>query len=115
MAMEAKRLNGARAHAAEYEKLVSANPSPARQRVMHELKGRIALGAKEYDRAIEEFQKANLEDPYNLYRLALAYSGKKDAEKAKQYCEMAAHFYPLPDVNYAFIRLKAEKMLAGMK
>ena len=87
----------------------------ARQRAMHELNGRIALGAKEYDRAIEELGKANLEDAYNLYRLALAYAGKGDAAKAKEYCAKAAHFYSLPDANYAFVRLKAGKMLAGMK
>ena len=74
-----------------------------------------SVGAKEYDRAIEELQKANLEDSYNLYRLALAYSGKGDAAKAKEYCAKAAHFYSLPDANYAFVRLKAGKMLAGMK
>jgi tetratricopeptide (TPR) repeat protein len=115
LALAAKNLNDARTHAGELEKLVAARPNPARVRGVHELNGRIALGAKEYDRAIEELQKANLEDSYNLYRLALAYSGKGDAAKAKEYCARAAHFYPLPDVNYAFIRLKAEKMLAGMK
>jgi hypothetical protein len=57
---------------------------------------------------------SNLQDAYNLYRLALAYHGKGDAAKAKDYLARAAHFYALPDMNYAFIRLKAEKMLAGM-
>jgi hypothetical protein len=115
LAVAANKINDAKAHAAEYEKLVSVKPTPARQRAMHELNGRIALGAKEYDRAIEELGKANLEDAYNLYRLALAYAGKGDAAKAKEYCAKAAHFYSLPDANYAFVRLKAGKMLAGMK
>jgi len=115
LAMAANKINDAKTHAAEYEKLVSVKPTPGRQRVMHELNGRIALGAKEYDRAIEELGKANLEDAYNLYRLALAYAGKGDAAKAKEYCAKAAHFYSLPDANYAFVRLKAGKMLAGMK
>jgi tetratricopeptide (TPR) repeat protein len=115
LAMAANKISDAKAHAAEYEKLVSARPTPGRQRVMHELNGRIALSAKEYDRAIEELGKANREDAYNLYRLALAYSGKGDAAKAKEHCAKAAHFYALPDANYAFIRLKAGKMLAGMK
>ncbi len=115
LALGAKNLSEAKAHAGELEKLVAARPNPARVRGVHELYGRIALGAKEYDKAIEELQKANLEDSYNLYRLALAYSGKGDGAKAKEYCARAAHFYPLPDVSYAFIRLKAGKMLAGMK
>ena len=54
-----------------------------------------------------------MEDPYNLYRLALAYSGKGDAANAKEYSARAAHFYPTPDLGYAFIRLKAGKMLAA--
>jgi tetratricopeptide (TPR) repeat protein len=115
LAMAAKNMKDAKDHAAEYEKLVTARPTSSAQRAMHDLNGRIALNAKEYDRAIEEFQKANMQDPYNLYRLALACSGKGDMAKAKEYCASAAHFYPVPDAGYAFIRLKAEKMLAGMK
>ena len=115
LALAAKNLNEAKAHAGELEKLVAARPNPARVRGVHELNGRIALYAKEYDKAIGELEKSNLEDPYNLYRLALAYSGKGDAAKAKEYCAKAAHFYPTPDLGYAFIRLKAEKMLSGMK
>jgi len=114
LAMASKNMKDANAHAAELEKLVAARPTPAREKSVHELYGRLALGAKEYDRAVEELQKANVEDVYNLYRLALAYSGKGDAAKAKEYCAKAAHFYSLPDMNYAFIRLKAEKMLARM-
>ena len=115
LAVAANKINDAKAHAAEYEKLDSVRSTPARQRAMHGLNGRIALGAKEYDRAIEELGKANMEDAYFLYKLALAYGGKGDAAKAKEYCARAAHFYSLPDANYALIRLKAGKMLAGMK
>jgi tetratricopeptide (TPR) repeat protein len=114
LALAAKNMKDAKAHAVELEKLVAAKPNPVREKSVHELYGRLALGAKEYGKAIEELGKANLEDSYNLYRLALAYSGKGDAAKAKEYCAKAAHFYPLPDANYAFIRLKAGKMLAGM-
>jgi len=108
-------VRGAKTHADELEKLVAANPTPARVRGVHELYGRIALGTKEYDRAIGELQKANMLDAHNLYRLALAYQGKGDTGKAREYCERAAHFYSVPDMGYAAIRLKAEKMLAGMK
>lgn len=114
-ALAANDMKDARAHAAELEKLTAAKPTPGRQRLVHDLLGRIALGAKEYERAIDEFQKADLQNAYTLYRLALAYQGKGDAAKAKEYCARAAHFYSLPDVGYAFIRVKAGKMLAGMK
>ena len=115
IALAAGDMNAAKMHAGELEKLVAAKPNPARIRTVHELNGRIALAAKEYDRAIEELEKANMQDAYNLYRLSLAYQGKGDAGKAREYCAKAAHFYSIPDIGYAAIRLKAEKMLAGMK
>jgi len=115
IALAAGDMKTAKMHAAEFEKLVAAKPNPARVRGVHELNGRIALAAKEYDRAIEELQKANLQDAYNLYRLSLAYQGKGDPGKAREYCMRAAHYYSIPDMGYAAIRLKAEKMLAGMK
>jgi tetratricopeptide (TPR) repeat protein len=114
LALAAKNVNEAKTHAGDLEKMVTDRPNPMRVRGLHELNGRIALGAKEYDKAIGELQMSNLQDAYNLYRLALAYHGKGDAAKAKDYLARAAHFYALPDMNYAFIRLKAEKMLAGM-
>ncbi len=114
LALAAKNVKEAKTHAGELEKLVTAKPNPARVRALHELNGRIALGTKEYDGAIEELQKSDLQSAYNLYRLALAYQGKGDAAKAKDYCAKAAHFYSLPDVGYALIRLKAGNMLAGM-
>jgi len=115
LAMAAKNMKDAKAHAAEYEKLTMAKPTPGRQRAVHGLNGRIALGAKDYGMAIEEFQKSDLQSAYTLYQLALAYQGKGDTANAKDYCARAAHFYPTPDAGYAFIRLKAEKSLSGMK
>jgi tetratricopeptide (TPR) repeat protein len=113
-ALETNDLTGARSHAAAYEKLVTNKPDAWRLRSLHQLYGRIALEAKEYEKAIEELQKSNLENAYNLYRIALAYRGKGDTAKAKEYCARAAHFYSLPDLGYSLIRLKAEKLLSMM-
>ena len=55
--------------------------------------------------------EANLQNPYNLYRLALAYEGLGDKSAAKEYCEKAAHHNTLNSMQYAFMRHKAEKML----
>jgi hypothetical protein len=48
-------------------------------------------------------------------RLALTCQAGGDRAKAREYCAAAAHFYPPPALNYAFIRAKAGKMPAGMK
>jgi tetratricopeptide (TPR) repeat protein len=83
-------------------------------RLVHEVQGMIGLEQKNYDAAIAELERANQQDPYNLYRIALAYEAKGDKDNAKQYFTQAAKFNSLPLLNYAFIRMKAENMEAGI-
>ncbi|HJU91399.1 MAG TPA: tetratricopeptide repeat protein [Pyrinomonadaceae bacterium] len=78
----------------------------------HELAGRIALEQKNYDTAISELAQANQQNPDVLYLLGHAYHGKGDAAKAKENFTKAAKFNSLPQLNYAFVRNKAEKALA---
>ena len=87
----------------------------AQLKQVHELAGRIALAEKDYDTAIAELQQANQQDPRNLFFLAVAYEGKGDTAKAKELCIKAANFNSLPQLNYAFIRVKAQKMAHGQK
>jgi tetratricopeptide (TPR) repeat protein len=79
-------------------------------RQARELAGLIALQQKNYDQAIAELQQANLQDPYNLYRLCQAYEGKADKTKAGEFCTKAARLNSLPQLNYAFVRTKAGKI-----
>jgi tetratricopeptide (TPR) repeat protein len=115
VAIGKKNLTTAKAEAEEFRKGTEAKNNPAQTRQAHELAGMIALAEKDYDKAIAELQQANQQNPYDLYRTCLAYDGKGDAARAKDYCSKAARFNPLPALNYAFIRTKAEKMAAGMK
>lgn len=78
----------------------------------HELAGRIALEEKNYDTAITELAQANQQNPDVLYLLGHAYHGKGDSAKAKENFTKAAKFNSLPQLNYAFVRTKAEKALA---
>lgn len=78
----------------------------------HELAGRIALEEKNYDGAIAELTQANQQNPDVLYLLGQAYEGKGDTSKAKESFTKAAKFNSLPQLNYAFVRSKAEKALA---
>jgi tetratricopeptide (TPR) repeat protein len=80
----------------------------------HELAGRMALAEKKNDTASEELLQASQQDPYNLYRLALIYGATGNAARAKEFCKKAAQFNSLPLLNYAFIRLKAVKLLASL-
>jgi tetratricopeptide (TPR) repeat protein len=80
----------------------------------HELMGMIALEEKKWDKAIAELNQANQLNPYTFYRLARAYEGKGDHEKAKEFYGKAANDNTLNNMNYAFIRSKALDMLAQM-
>jgi lipopolysaccharide biosynthesis regulator YciM len=99
----------ARVEAEEFRKGAEASKNSVQIKQAHELAGVIALAEKNYDSAIAELEQANLQNPQNLYRLYEAYQAKGDSAKAQRYRSQAASFNPLPQLNYAFIRVKAHK------
>jgi tetratricopeptide (TPR) repeat protein len=94
----------------EAEAFRTGAKSPAQMRQAHQLLGLIAIEEKDYDKAVSELQQANQQNPYDLYRLCLAYQGKGDASHAKESCQKAANFNSLPAINYAFVRTRAAKV-----
>lgn len=78
-------------------------------RFANQIDGMIALEEKEYSVAVEKLLNANQQNPYNLYRLGLAYEGLGDNERAKSFYTKSAETYSLIDFNYAFIRKKAQE------
>jgi tetratricopeptide (TPR) repeat protein len=105
---KAKQLN------LEYLKVAEEKKNTFQIWAAHQLKGMIALQEKDYKAAVDALGKANLQNPYNLYRLAQAYEGMGDKAAAKEYCIKAAHHNTLNSMQYAFTRQKAEKMLATL-
>lgn len=99
----------AKAKLEEFRQQVQAIDNPSQIRQSHELAGMIALEEKDYDTAIAELGEANQQNPYNHYRLAQAYEGKGDTDKAKELYNKAANFNALNNLNYAFIRGKAQQ------
>jgi tetratricopeptide (TPR) repeat protein len=96
----------------EAEKLLrgaEAKDNKIQIRLAHELIGSIALDQEEFVKAVRELRQGNQQNPYNLYRLALAYQGTGSKDEARKYCTAAARFYGLPQLNYAFVRRKAER------
>ncbi|HMK23297.1 MAG TPA: tetratricopeptide repeat protein [Terriglobales bacterium] len=102
-------LSAARNHAEEFCKAAEESKNTAQLFQVHELAGRIALGEKKYDKAVEELQQANQQNAMNLFRLSEAYRGQGDAAKAGEYAKKAAEFNSLPALPYAFVRTKAKK------
>jgi tetratricopeptide (TPR) repeat protein len=115
IAIGKKDYAAAKTHAEEFRQGSEASKNPVQVRQAHELAGRIALAEKNYDKAIAELQQANQQNPSNLCRLGQAYRGKGDSAKAQEYFAQAAGFNSLPQLNYAFIRLKAQEMATGKK
>jgi tetratricopeptide (TPR) repeat protein len=107
--------NKAKAEADEFRKSAEGSNNPAQVKQAHELAGVIALAEKNYDTAIAELEKANLQNPRNLYRLHQAYQAKGETAKAQDYLSQAATFNPLPQLNYAFIRATVQKAGANKK
>ena len=105
----------AKTHAEEFRTGAEASKNPVQIKFAHELAGRIALAEKDYDKAITELEQANGQDPRNLYRLSQAFQAKGDSSTAQDFLKKAAGFNSLPQMNYAFIRAKAQKMAAGKK
>jgi len=83
-------------------------------RQAYELKGIIALEERDYTAAIAALGGANQQNPYNLYRIALAYDGLGNLEEAKLMAERAANFNALNLLNQVFIREKAMNFAASL-
>jgi tetratricopeptide (TPR) repeat protein len=115
LAIGKKDYAAAKTHAEEFRKGAEASKNELQVKQIHELAGRIALAEKDYPTAIAELQQANQQNPRNLFRLYQAYLGKGDDRKAREFCTQAAGFNSLPQLNYAFIRVKAQKIVAGKK
>ena len=107
VAVAKKDLAGAKREADEFRSAATASNNPFVIQNAHELDGIIAMAEKDWDRAIAELQQANPQNPEDVYRVALAYQAKGDAAKAREYFTRAADFNSLPNVLYAFVRVKA--------
>jgi tetratricopeptide (TPR) repeat protein len=100
---------------AEYTRQVEAINNPLQIKLAHELAGMIALAEEDFDTALVELEQTNLQDPYNLYRLGLAYQGKGDREAARDHFLRAADFNALNNMNYAFIRHQTRTLAETME
>ena len=98
----------AKAKAAEYAKLVALKNVPFEVRQQHELSGMIALSEKRYPAAVQEFAKANQQDPKVLYMTGQAWQAAGDAAKAKAFTDKATKFNGL-SFNSAYVKSKASK------
>ena len=102
-----KQLAAAKGHATACLEAAEGIRNTFQIRLAHELLGMIAFEEKAYNRAVQEFEQSNVQNPYNLYREAEAAAGQGNREKAEALYEKAARFNGVTNLNYAFIRKKA--------
>ncbi len=114
VAIAKKEFEGARNYAVQYRTQAEAEDSPALRKTANELDALIELAAGNYLPALQKLAKADIKNPYNIYRMALAQKGKGDAVKAKELCEKAANFNAVNDLNFALIRQKALQLAQTM-
>ncbi|HEV8427323.1 MAG TPA: tetratricopeptide repeat protein [Pyrinomonadaceae bacterium] len=113
VAIAKKDLAVAKTETDTFRKGAEAAKNANQVKLAHELSGRIAFEEKSYNTAISELGQANQQNPAVLYLLGQAYQGKGDTTSAKASFTKAAKFNSLPQLNYAFVRSKAEKALAS--
>ncbi len=104
----------AKAQCATFTAKVAASGNVFQKKLAHELAGQIALAGKNYDAAIAELGQANQLDPYNMYRLSLAYAGKGDDAKARDLATRAGNDNTLTNLNLAFVRRLLWKANGGI-
>ncbi|MCP4582587.1 MAG: tetratricopeptide repeat protein [candidate division Zixibacteria bacterium] len=113
VAVAQKKFDTAKAKQVEYAMGAEANNNRFQIWASHQIAGIIALAEGEYDKAISEFQKANPQNTYNLYRIGLAYKGKGDKVNAHKWFETVANYNQLNSLNYSFVRTQAQKLVAS--
>lgn len=79
-------LDEARKHLAEFETLMQKRGHQADDNEIYRwLTGYVAYYTKDYDRAIAELARGNLNDPFVLNLLAMSYESKGDLQNARAY------------------------------
>ena len=96
-------VDGAKKWSDSFASQANASGSAGQKLLVHELAGQVAMAQKRYDQAIAELTQANQQDPYNLYRLSLAYAAAGQAAKAREFAERARKDNTLTSLNYAFV------------
>ena len=114
VALEKNNLKKAKELAQKFRDQAQAVDNTFQIWLAHQMWGMIALKEKNYETAIDELLQSNLQNPSNMYRLALAYQGHGDVDEAKIYFQNAAHDNTLNSLQYALVRHKAEKMLKNL-
>lgn len=113
--IETNKLPEAKSKTEELGRQAEAKKNRIQSWLYHELLGLIAMKEMNYDEALGEFRRSNLEEPYNLYRMSLAYQAKGDLNQAIKFCERVVNHNTLNSMSYSFVRHKARTLLSQIR
>lgn len=107
LAISSGDLTAAREHYRAYMAWAQSNDNPLQVRQGHQLQGLIDLAAGNYRGARDALLQANLQNPYNLFRIGQTFEAEGDRSSARQWYADAANFNSVTNIAYALIRQKA--------
>lgn len=111
LALQENDLNKAKEKTQAFMEAGKKENNPFMLRFAHELRGRIALKEGRYKKAIEEIEQGNKTDAYNIFRIAQAYEGLGEMEKAREMYRYVSEYRSSLNYNYSLVRHQAEKKL----
>jgi tetratricopeptide (TPR) repeat protein len=109
IAIAKKDVTAAKSLTEDFRKEAQATGNQFQLWLVHELAGRTAIVEKEFDRAVAELQQSNLQNPQNLYRIAVALEAKGDRATAEAMYKRVVEFNGLNNLNYSLVRGAAQK------
>jgi tetratricopeptide (TPR) repeat protein len=114
VALKKGDLSKAKSNQKEYAARAQANANRFQIWLSHEFAGLIAMEENDYETAISEFEQANLQNTYNLYRMAVAYEKIGDNVGAREMCDQTVDYNQLNSINYGLVRHQARRLMESM-
>jgi tetratricopeptide (TPR) repeat protein len=115
LALAQKDIKQAKAYTEKFKQSIQGVKDRIRTWNYHELLGLIALQEGKYDEALGELRRSNFPNPYIYLQMSIAAYKKGDRSQAIKFCERAAHFNGMNNLNYAFVRMKATQFLEKLR
>jgi tetratricopeptide (TPR) repeat protein len=113
--ISAGNVAAAREHFQAFMDWAQSKVDPIQIRQGHQLQGLIEFAVGNYGGARDAFLQANLQNPYNLFRIGQTYEAEGDRVSARQWYADAAHFNSVSNLAYALIRKKALAKVDSLK
>jgi len=115
LALKNGQVEEAGKYAENYREKAERTENPTQMMYYYTLRGMIASAEKDYPRAISEFEKTNLDDPFNRFHLAQAYGQSGAKDKAIEELDFVVKYNGLIRLGYTMVRGRAEKQLSRLK